>query len=378
MKVAIIGMGNMGSKYAAIIGSGKIPGMSLVAVTRVKPEVYNRIKDSLPEDLEVVDSDIELFRKYDERELVFDSVIVVTPHYSHESICEAAFNRGLNVLCDKPAGVYSRQARKMMKACNDARKKNPDLKYGFVFHQRTYPAYVKLKELVNNPDYGNLKRINWTVTDWYRSNAYYSASNWRGTWSKDGGGTILNQCPHNLDMICWLFGCPRNVVAVCHEGKYHPIEVEDEVTAYMQWKGGASGVFVASTGEACGVNRFEIAMDNALIVCEGNKIVVKELDRPEIEYRLEDGDGFTRPITTTKEFECDAPEGAYEKILCNFANDKDLIADGSEAIQSLYLSNAIYLSSWLNSRVDIPGNKAEEKVFEDAFEKVLNRKVRGR
>ncbi|MCF0187282.1 MAG: Gfo/Idh/MocA family oxidoreductase [Bacteroidaceae bacterium] len=233
-------------------------------------------------------------------------------------------------------------------------------------------------ELGNKPAYGNLKRINWVVTDWYRSNAYYAASSWRGTWAKDGGGTLLNQCPHNLDMICWLFGCPRHVVATCHEGKYHPIEVEDDVTAYMQWANGATGVFVASTGEACGVNRLEIAMDNALIVSEDGRIVVKELDRPEIEYRLEEGDGFTRPTTTTKEFKCEAPEGAYEKILTNFANDTDLIAKGEEAINSLYLANAIYLSSWLNSRVDIPVNKAEEKVFEDAFEKVLKRKVRGK
>ena len=377
MKVAIIGMGNMGSKYAAMIGSGKIPNMTLVATTRVKSHILDKIKDSLPENLEIVDSDVELFRKYDEGELDFDTVIIVTPHYSHEETAINAFVRGLNVLCDKPAGVYSRQARKMMEAYKEATAKTPQLKYGFMLHQRTYPVYIKLKELINNKDYGKVKRVNWIVTDWYRSNAYYKSSPWRATWSKDGGGTILNQCPHNLDMIQWLFGNPDYVVAFCNEGKYHPIEVEDEATVYMQWENGITGVFVASTGEAAGVNRLEISMDNAMIICEDGRIVVRELDKPEIEYRNEASDCFSRPVTTINEIVCEANDGAYEKMLANFACDESLIADGAEGIKSMYLSNAIYLSSWTNNkRIKIPRNRAEEEVFEKAFEKMLKAKLR--
>lgn len=262
----------------------------------------------------------------------------------------------------------------MMEAYLRAKEEKPDLQYGYIFHQRTFPVYRKMRELVQSGKYGSIKRVNWVITDWYRSNAYYESGAWRATWSGDGGGTLLNQCPHNLDLLQWICGMPEYVCGFCHEGKYHPIEVEDDVTVYMEWKNGATGVLVASTGEAAGVNRLEISLDNALVVCEKGKLSVCELDKPEQEYRNGNGDLFAKPNTTRKEIECPPQEGAYETLLSEFAAG-NIIAGGEEAIKSLYLSNAVYLSSWEHRTIQIPaqGSSAESE-FEKQFEAWLAKK----
>lgn len=376
LRTAVIGMGNMGSKYAELIAAGKIDRMKLAAVTRVRPERMETLKEVLPADLPVYPSADELYAAVDSGELKLDAVIIVTPHYAHEKQAEDAFSRGLHVLCDKPAGVYSRQARQMLEA------KKPELQYAFVFHQRTFPVYRKLRELVQSGRYGSLKRVNWVVTDWYRPNAYYRSGSWRATWAGDGGGTLLNQCPHNLDLLQWICGMPVRVQAFCHEGKYHPIQVEDEVTAYMEWENGATGIFIASTGEAPGVNRLELSMDNALIVCENETLRVCELDKPEIEYREKSTDLFVRPGSTWSDMECDVSQAPYELVLNNFAaavrGEEQPVAPGEEAGNSLRLSNAIYLSSWQGRMVELPlSGTAKEREFEAAFEECLEKKKHG-
>lgn len=374
MKVAIIGMGNMGSKYAKIIAEGSIDGMELTAITRVNEERWNLIKDSVSENLKRYDSGDDLYEAIDKKEVEVDTVIIVTPHYSHERLTIEAFNRGINVLCDKPAGVYSRQARNMKEAYEKAKAKKPELLYGFVFHQRTYPIYKKIKEITDSKIYGDIKRVNWVITDWYRPDAYYTASAWRATWKYDGGGTLLNQCPHNLDLLTWICKTPKSVVGFCNEGKVHPIEVEDDVTAYLEWENGATGVFIASTGEAPGVNRLEISFENALLVCDKGSLKVCKLDKPEIEYRNEKENIFIKPKSEWIDIEVENNDKAYEKLLQSFANSV-LIADGYEAMDSLYLSNAIYLSSWEQRKVDLPKAGSEyEKEFESAFEKGLEKK----
>jgi len=379
MKTAVIGMGNMGSKYAVMIAEGKIPQMELTAATRIRPECFESIRHSLPEDLLIYESADKLFAAYDAKEFSIDAVLIVTPHYSHEEIAKKAFQRGLHVLCDKPAGVYSRQARNMMEAYAQAKLKFPALTYGFVFHQRTFPIYRKMKEIIKSKKYGNIKRINWVVTDWYRPNSYYESSTWRATWAYDGGGTLLNQCPHNLDLLQWICGMPTDIVGFCHEGKYHPIEVEDEVTAYMEWENGSTGVFIASTGEAAGINRLEISLDDALLVCEKSTLKICCLDKPESEYRAGKGDFFSKPVTSWTEINCEPNENAYEKLLCNFvkavSGEEKLIAPGNEAINSLYLSNGIYLSSWKGKSIKIPQyGTAQEIQFEKEFEEALQNK----
>lgn len=373
---AIIGMGNMGSQYARLISEGKIEGMTLAAVTRIRPERYEKLKDILPKDLPIYQSGEELFESYDRKDIFFDTLIIVTPHYSHEKFAVMAFERGMNVLTDKPAGVYSRQARNMMDAYLAAKEKNPSLLYGYVFHQRTFPLYQQIHDIVKSGKYGNVKRFSWVVTDWYRPNAYYDIVDWRGTWKMDGGGTLLNQCPHNLDLMQWIMGMPSEVMGFCSNGKYHPIEVEDDVTVYLKWENGATGTFIASTGEAAGVNHLEIALDDALILCDKGKLTISVLDKPESEYRAEKENVFIKPQLTTTELPVEAAVEPYAIVLNAFANGNP-IADGDEGIKSLYISNAVYLSSWENRMVTIPTPGSEyEKEFEASFENWLKKCVK--
>lgn len=376
MQVGIIGMGNMGSKYAQLIAKGEIAGMELAAITRVTDERWDKLKDCVSSELHRFNSGNDMFDAIDKGELNLDTVLIVTPHYSHEIFAIKAFEREINVLCDKPAGVYSRQARNMMDAYNAAKNKKPDLLYGYIFHQRTYPVYQKIKEIIDTQKYGKIKRINWIVSDWYRSNAYYQSGSWRATWQYDGGGTLLNQCSHNLDLLTWICGVPKSVMGFCKEGKYHPIEVEDEVTAYLEWENHVDGVFIASTGEAPGVNRLEISLDNALLVCEKGLLKVAVLDKPEIEYRNDpSGDLFAKPVYEWQDVEIKESKNAYKMVLEKFARG-EIIAKGEEAINSLYVSNAVYLSSWTGRQITIPISGTEyERQFEQEFENELRKKV---
>lgn len=374
MKTAVLGMGNMGSQYAAMIAEGKIPGMELAAVTRVRPERMEILKAVLPEKLPVYPSAEELYKAIDEEKISVDAVVIVTPHGSHASLAVEAFQRGLHVLCDKPAGICSRQANEMEQAYEQAKEEKPDLQFGFIFHQRTFPIYRRLRELVQQGGYGKVRRISWVITDWFRPNAYYTSASWRGTWQTEGGGLLLNQCPHNLDLLQWILGMPEQVRGFCHEGKYHPIEVEDDVTAYLEWANGATGVFISSTGETSGINRLEISMDDALLVCENGKIRIGELDRPREEY-LEGNDLYGQPERIWKEEEPDVEMHPYEKVLGDFAVGK-MTAEGWEARNSLVLSNAMYLSSWEGKMVRIPEkDSAEERTFEQTFEAWMRRKL---
>ncbi len=382
IRTAVIGVGNMGSRYAFLLQSGAIEGMELCALTRVKGKVREMLEHSISAGVPVYESADELFEAVESGALMLDAVIIATPHYAHEANAVRAFKNGLHVLCDKPSGVYSRQARQMEEAADKSGKV-----FSMVFNQRTLPMYRQLKELVESGKYGGLKRVNWVVTDWYRPQQYYTSGSWRATWDKDGGGVLLNQCPHNLDLLVWICGSPVRVQGFCQEGHFHDIEVEDDVTAYMEWANGATGTFITSTGDAPGVNRLEISMDEALIVCENGSIrigsVSEEMGGSEADYRKNSTDFFRKIKGTWSEMELEKEEHPYEVVLRSFADEiKGIgksIADGLEGMNSLMLSNAIYLSSWEKRMVEIPerGTK-EEKDFEQRYEEWLEKKrVRG-
>ena len=335
----------------------------------MRPETLAARGLTLPAGLPVYQTADELFAAADSGALALDAVIIATPHRLHEEQAVAAMQRGLCVLCDKPAGITSAAARRMEQA------RPAGLVCGYIFQQRTFPSYRAIRQLVHSGQLGGVKRVSWTVTDWYRSNAYYAGSGWRGSWEKDGGGTLLNQCPHNLDMLQWICGMPARTRAFCHNGKYHPIPVEDEVTAYLEWPGGATGVFTASTGEAPGVNRLEIALDDGLIVCEPEGVKIARLDQPEQVYRNAPGTGFEKPAAHWESHPMEKNPDAYADVLRNFAQcirkgDPDgMLAPWAEGRKSLMLSNAIYLSSWTGQTVELPApDSAAGRAFEAAFE----------
>lgn len=374
VKLAIIGMGNMGSKYARMILDGAVADVEIAAVTRVKSERLKELNELVHQNVPIFQSADKLFEAVKSGRLVVDAVLIATPHMAHESQVLEALDLGLHVLCDKPSGVYSSQARHM----NETAEKSSQV-FAMMFNQRMNPLYKKMKDIVEQGTYGRLKRVNWVITDWYRPDIYYDEVTWRGTWNGDGGGILLNQCPHNLDLLQWICGMPTSVQAFCKEGKYHNIEVEDEVTAYLEFAGGATGTFYSTTGEASGLNRLEISLEDALLVCEKGTLKICELGFKEAEYRKTATDSFAKLNGTWTEIDCPEEDTKHMGILQNFIDciqgKTSLYVDGTEGIKSLLLSNAMYLSSWQKRMIELPHTMEEQLVFEEEFKKEFQKKI---
>ena len=273
VKVGIIGIGNMGSGHCNTLISNQVPEMELTAVADLKESRRDWAKENLPELVTIFENGDALIEAK-----ICDAVIVATPHYDHPRLVMKTLEYGQHALSEKPAGVYTKQVRQM----NEAAEKS-NLVFAMMFNQRTNHVYRKMYELVHGGGLGAIKRVNWIITDWYRTQAYYDSGDWRATWEGEGGGVLLNQCPHNLDLLQWICGMPNKIQAFCHIGKWHDIEVEDDVTAYLEYPGGATGVFVTTTGDAPGTNRFEITMEKGKLVCEEDKLTLFELETNERE-----------------------------------------------------------------------------------------------
>jgi dehydrogenase len=245
-----------------------------------------------------------------------------------------------------------------------------------MFNQRTNCTYRKMHELIHSGAIGDLKRVNWIITDWYRTQFYYDSGAWRATWAGEGGGVLLNQCPHQLDLVQWLVGLPCKVQGFCHEGKWHNIEVEDDVTAYFEYPNGATGVFITTTADAPGTNRLEITGTKATLICQDGKLIMKKLEMDEREWCATCQEGFRAPSYETIEVETDGQNGQHPAVLNAFAahilRGEPLVADGREGINGLMLSNAIHLSSWMGRPVTLP---IDEELF---LEKLNERRATSR
>lgn len=359
VKIGIIGIGNMGSGHCNNIMEGKVPELELAAVADLKESRREWAKQSLPESVRIFEDGDSLITSG-----LCDAVLIATPHYAHPVLAVKAFENGLHVMCEKPAGVYTKQVREM----NEAAAKSGRV-FGMMFNQRTNHVYRKMKEIVESGVYGQIKRVNWIITDWYRTQAYYNSGGWRATWDGEGGGVLLNQCPHNLDLLQWICGLPVKVQAFCHNGKWHDIEVEDDVTAYLEFANGATGVFVTTTGDAPGTNRFEITLERGKLVCEQEKLSFYELDVNEREYCFAATEGFVPPTGHWTGLETDGENlqhvGVLRAFAANILRGEPLVARGEEGINGLTLSNAMHLSSWTQKPVTIPFD-------EDQFLELLN------
>ena len=251
---------------------------------------------------------------------------------------------------------------------NEAAAKS-DRVFAMMFNQRTNCVYRKMHEMVAGGELGEIRRVNWIITDWYRTQSYYDSGSWRATWDGEGGGVLLNQCPHNLDLIQWICGIPTKVQAFCHEGKCHDIEVEDDVTAYLEYPNGATGVFITTTGDAPGTNRFEITGDLGKLVCENDKLTFYKLKQGLTEHCATCKAGFEKPECETIEVETDGLNeqhaGIMKAFAANILHGTPLVAGGEEGINGLMLSNAMHLSSWLGHAVELP-------IDEDEFLRQLN------
>lgn len=377
VRIGIIGYGNMGTSHARNIKAGKVPGMELTAICDNDEARRNAAKELYP--------DVAIFSDAEEvyKSGLCDMVFIVVPHYDHPPLAIKAFEYGLNVLIEKPAGVYTNQVKEM----NEVAKKSGKL-YGIMYNQRTNPVYQKVREMIQRGDLGHIKRITWIITDWYRPQAYHNSSEWRSTWKYEGGGTLINQNPHQLDLWQWMFGMPDRIYAKVSFGKYYDIEVEDDVMAYFEYDNGTTGEYITSTGEAPGTNRLEIACDMGKIVIENNQLTFRRNIISEREYnRTNKTATFKKPECWNCEIPVDFSGGEqHVGILKNYTNallkGEELLAKGEEGINGLTISNAIHLSAWTGETIDVKnldGDKfydiLQEKIANSKFEKTTNKIV---
>jgi Predicted dehydrogenases and related proteins len=364
IRVGVIGIGIMGGFHAQQLAKLAIPGACLAAVCDISGDRLKWAVNNLGENIRLYDNADDMLKNGN-----IDAVIIATPHYYHPDLAIKAFYNGLHVLIEKPAGVYAKSVREMNEVASKSNKV-----FGIMYNQRTNPLYQQLRDLIQAGELGEIRRTNWIITDWYRTQHYYNSGGWRATWAGEGGGVLLNQCPHNLDLWQWTCGMPKRVRAFISFGKYHDIEVEDDVTAYVEYSNGATGVFITSTGDCPGTNRFEVTGDRGKIIIENGKLTFWRLRVPERQFNKEFRGGSIEPECWKCEIPAKGIETSHTGIITDWVNSisngTPLLAPGMEGINGLEISNAMYLSAWTDSWVELPVD--EEFFYEKLQEKVNN------
>ena len=361
--IGIIGIGSMGFSHAKTIFDGGVKGGRLHAVCDLSQDLLTKAKNAFGDKV-LYFSNIDEFFKSSK----VDGVMIATPHFSHPELGIKALKNNMHILVEKPMGVYTKQVKELNAAAAGSGKV-----FSAMLNQRTRPMFIKARALITEGAIGDIKRVQWTITDWYRTNAYYESGSWRATWEGEGGGVLLNQSPHNLDLLQWICGMPSRIKSFCAFGKYHNIEVEDDVTAYLEYPNGATGVFITSTGEYPGTNRLEVIGDKGKIVIEGGDVSVWINNQSERAWNKTNKEVWGSPgtVKTTYNFEEKTPE--HKLIMQNWvnaiSNNEKLIAPGHEGINSLQLANAMLMSTWQNEWVDI-------NFDDDAYYRLLQEKIK--
>lgn len=365
VRLGIIGLGNMGRFHADYLLANKVSRCELTAVCDAFPAALERYKQ-----LKTFEAGEKLISSGE-----VDAVLVATPHYQHSTLGIAALEEGLHIMIEKPIAAHKADAERLIAA----HKKRPDRIFAGMFQLRVEPRYVKIKRLIESGELGEIVRVSWIITDWFRTEAYYASGGWRATWKGEGGGVLLNQCLHNLDMLQWLCGMPRQLRGFCQIGRFHDIEVEDNVTAYFEFRNAATGIFVSSTGEAPGSNRFEIAGTRGKVVLEHNKLTFVRNEVSMIEFSKTSKLGFAKPDVWNIEIPIDNAANPHCTLVQNFVDaildGSPLIAPGEQGLYSVELANAILYSSLLNQTLDMPMDSAayerklQQLIAESKFEK---------
>ena len=358
VRYGIIGLGNQGGMYVRkIFDGGKAKDAVLTALCDINPAKIDYIKDKTTSNVEYFTDYIEMLDSG-----LCDAVLVEVPHYQHPEMVIECLKRNINVICEKPAGVYTKQVREMNEVAEQS-----SAKFGMMFNQRTNCVYRKMREMIADGAIGELQRVTWIITDWYRTQSYYDGGNWRATWTGEGGGVLFNQCPHQLDLVQWIVGkLPSAVHGFCQYGKWHDIEVEDEVTAYFEYDNGATGVFITSTGETPGTNRLEISGTKGKLLCDKatSKLFYVRNAVDSAEHCKTSPDGFKKPEREEIEVETDGLNLEHAGIINNFTaallGKEELFVSGTDGMAGVQLMNAIELSGWRGgARVTLPVDEDE-------------------
>ncbi len=349
IRTALIGIGVMGKKYAKMICDGEVKGIMLTAVVCRNSDAAKWVK-ALGRDIKIFESAEKLFENPD----YYDAVIIATPHKSHPQLANNAFELGKHVMCDKPAGISVSDAVKMSKAAEKSNKI-----YAMMFHQRLYPKHIKIKEILNEGRLGDLKRIMLVNSRYLRTSHYHKSGSWRSSWSGEGGGALINQGQHILDIWQWLFDMPQSLYADICFGKYNDFKVDDELTIQMRYKNNLTAVFMLTTGEAVHQERLEIVGNKGKILLEDDTLHIYSYSENCDDYIKTAKVNSRENLSINEEIiKFDKIEEPYAQMLENFAGavfgENTLIADGRNAVNPIMLTNAAYYSAWKGEAVKLP------------------------
>ena len=358
VRIGIIGMGNMGRFHAKDLLEGRVDRGELTAVGSTSP---HKLEEYLEKGIQVFGSGEDMIASG-----AIDALLIATPHYQHTSLGIAALEAGLHIMVEKPISAHKADAERLIAKA----KAHPNQVFAGMFQLRVEPRYKKIREIVQSGELGDLMRVLWIMTDWFRSEIYFQSGGWRATWKGEGGGVLLNQCLHQLDAMQWITGMPSRVSSQVGIGKWHDIEVEDDVTCYMEFPNGATGAFITSSGETPGSNRFEIAGTKGRLILESNKLTLTRNAVPSDQWSKTSKIGFQQPETTVEKIPIPGADAPHAKLMTNFVNaildGEALIAPGTEGLSSVELANVMVYSGLLGQAVDLPMDSAawEDKLNE--------------
>ena len=373
VRLGIVGLGAQGDIYAQFLLQGKVNNMVIGAICDTDPKKKALVDEKYP-NVPFYEDYIEMLESGD-----VDAVITCTPHYKHPEMGIEALNRGIHALIEKPAGIDVKQVKKL----NEVAASKPELTFSIMFNQRTNELYRKVKNVIDNGEIGNIRATNWLITSWWRPQAYYDDSAWRATWEGEGGGVLVNQAPHQLDLFQWICGMPEKVFANIKYGNHRNISVDNDATIVLDYGEGATGVFITRTHDLIGTDRLEILGDKGKIVVDNSaKLTIYKLHEDEAEtnarIKPEDvptivsGDGlkdlYKKEVMNFESKWGEQHINVLQNFTSNILDGEPLIAPGSDGIFGVELVNAIYLSSWLGEEVTLP-------VSEDLFIEELNKRI---
>lgn len=364
VRMAVIGVGMMGKKYAKMIKEGRIPGMCLGAVCCRSRENSQWVKKELGEEIPVFQDTQQLFEASEQ----FDACLIVTPHKLHPELIVQALEKGKHVFCDKPIGIS-------MKQCREVRQKaeEKELAFAMMFHQRLYPEYKRIHQILADGTLGQVRRIMMENSRYYRTWHYHKAGSWRSSWSKEGGGALLNQGQHLLDIWQWLFGMPESLYALIPYGKYNDFSVDDEATILMKYPDKKTAVLILTTGEGTWTERLEIVGSKGTLLWENSCLTLHIYDQDLDVYKKNASCNSREELkeTVTEETYVHGEE-PYEEMLSDFVQavlkKRPVKVNGLEGLNSLELTNAAYLSAWTQKPVSFP-------IDEEQYERELQKRI---
>ncbi len=341
--MAVVGFGAAGRHHCRTIAT-EVQEMRLTAVVEPDPSAAKKAAEEY---------DVPCFANHREliRSRMCDAVSIATPHVAHADVAIECLKSGLHVLCEKPLADTAGQAARMV-AC--ARRHRRVL--GVVFQRRFEPAVRKALQFISEGRLGRIQRTCLVFTD-FRTQVYFESNPWRGTWIGEGGGVLLNQSPHSMDIFVRLAGLPVRVTGRLHT-RLHRIEVEDEAEAMLVYSNGATGYVFLSTTEPYR-ERIEIVGDKGTLTLSGTSLEISDYGISLHHLCRNSSDPWDRPRSVVKRFEGGESAG-HGAVMRDFARHVMLgrphIGEAASAVWSLELANAITLSHWLGHEVSVPIN----------------------